>query len=152
MNPRDRIGNRARERDRTRALAARLAAFERLVEVGIGSRTALAAALAARGATVTATDIHPRPVPAGVRFVRDDVTRPDFEVYAEADAIYALNLPRELHRPARDVAREVDAAFCFTTLGGEFPAVPVGRETLPGETLFRATTRGSAGGQRGGRA
>jgi uncharacterized UPF0146 family protein len=124
-----------------RALAARLARFDRLVEVGIGERTDVAEALA-DDTPVTATDIHSRSVPEGVDFARDDVTNPTAEIYTDADAVYALNLPRELHRPTRDLAREVDAAFLFTTLGGEFPAVPADAETLPGETLFRATSRG----------
>ena len=119
------------------ALADRLSAFETLVEVGIGNRTDVAAALADAGRSVTATDVHPREVPAGVAFVADDVTDPDPEVYADADAVYALNLPPELHRPARDCARRADAALLFTTLGGDQPAIPVERETLPGETLYR---------------
>ncbi|MWG35531.1 UPF0146 family protein [Halomarina oriensis] len=119
------------------ALVDRLARYERLVEVGVGNRSDVAAALAER-ASVTATDVHDRPVPDGVRFVRDDVTDPDESVYRDADVIYALNLPPELHRPAWDLARRVDAAFLFTTLGGDGPSVPTIPETLPGETLFRA--------------
>ena len=98
----------------------------------------MAAALADAGKAVTATDVHSREVPAGVAFVEDDVWDPDLAVYRDADAIYALNLPPELHRPALDLARRVDAAFLFTTLGGDQPSVPVSRETLPGETLFVA--------------
>jgi len=82
------------------------------------------------------TDISERPVPDGVTFVRDDVTDPDQSVYADADAVYALNCPPELQRPIADLARSVDAAFLFTTLGADPPTIPVRRETLPGETLF----------------
>ena len=120
------------------ALVDRLASFDRLVEIGVGRRPDVAAGLAAAGVEVTATDVRERSVPDGVQFVVDDVTDPTVAVYADADALYALNLPPELHRPARDLARRVDAAFLFTTLGGDGPAVPVTRETLPGETLFRA--------------
>jgi len=96
--------------------------------------------LAADGVTVTATDVVERPVPDGVVFVRDDVTDPDPSVYAEADAVYARNLPPELHRPAFTVARDAAAAFLCTTLGGDQPTIPVDREMLPGgETLYRAT-------------
>jgi uncharacterized UPF0146 family protein len=121
---------------RIEALADRLAAYESLVEIGIGRRPDLAAALVERGCTVVATDVHDRPVPEGVRFVRDDVTDPDPAVYADADAIYALNLPPELHRPALAVAREADADLLFTTLGGDSPLIPVDRETLPDVVLF----------------
>jgi len=124
---------------RTRdALADRLSAFERLVEVGIGRRTDVARALAEAGASVTATDVRAREVPDGVRFVEDDLWDPEPAVYRDAGAVYALNLPPELHRPALDAARGADAALLFTTLGGDQPAVPVGRETLPGETLYVA--------------
>ena len=136
--------NRSRNRARTRALAERLGRFDRLVEVGVGARPEVAETLAVRGASVTATDIYPRSVPDSVAFVRDDVTRPRSAVYADADALYALNLPRELHRPTRAVARAAEAEFFFTTLGGEFPAITVDRETLAGETLFLATGRGNA--------
>ncbi|WP_244605186.1 UPF0146 family protein [Halorussus halobius] len=121
-----------------RAIVGRLSEFERLVEVGIGNRTEVAAALADAGKRVTATDVRPREVPENVRFERDDVVDPDLALYRDADAVYALNLPPELHRPARDLARRTDAAFLFTTLGGDPPAIPVARETIPGETMFVA--------------
>jgi uncharacterized protein len=126
--------------DATRyALCDALAAYDPLVEVGIGYRSDVAAGLVARGHAVTATDVEARPVPEGVRFVRDDVTDPEPEIYAGAAAIYALNCPPELHRPIRDLARSVGAAFPFTTLGTDPPAVPVETRTLPEETLYLAT-------------
>jgi len=124
-------------RPSTDALADRLARHDRVVEVGIGRRTDVAAALAARGVAVVATDVRERSVPEGVSFVRDDVTDPDPAVYAEADAVYALNAPPELHRPLRDVAERADADLRFTTLGGEEPALPVEREAVTGDTLYR---------------
>lgn len=138
MNPRNRPASATFDD----ALAARLARFDGLVEVGIGARTDVAARLA-NDTSVTATDIRSCTVPDGVAFVHDDVTDPAIDVYAAADALYALNLPRELHRPTRAVARTVGTELFFTTLGGEFPAIPTDAETLPaGETLFRATSRG----------
>jgi uncharacterized UPF0146 family protein len=126
-------------RPRTRrAIVARLAAFDRAVEVGIGNRTDVAATLADDGTVVTATDIYSREVPEAVAFAEDDVLDPDPAVYRNADVIYALNLPAELHRPTLAVAQDHDAAFLFTTLGGDQPAVPVERETVPGETIFVA--------------
>lgn len=118
-----------------------LARYDRLVEVGIGHRTDVASALVSRGKTVIATDIEPRDTPTGVRFVVDDiVARADTEpgsLYA-VDAVYARNLPPELHRPARDVAHTAGATFLFTTLGGDQPAVPVDRVTLAEGTLYVA--------------
>jgi hypothetical protein len=80
-----------------------------------------------------------------VRFVRDDVVSraggdaPLGPTYA-VDAVYALNLPPELHRPTRDVAHAAGADCLFTTLGGDQPLVPVERVTLDAdaavETLY----------------
>ena len=115
-----------------------LADYDRLVEVGVGNRTDAAAALAERGSAVTATDVHEREVPAGVAFVVDDVTDPEAAVYADADAVYALNCPPELHRALVDAADEAGAACAFTTLGGDQPAVPVERRTVETDTLYVA--------------
>jgi uncharacterized UPF0146 family protein len=119
-----------------RGLADRLRRFDPVVELAVGRRPDVAAALAATN-DVTATDRVDRAVPEGVRFVRDDLTAPDRSVYAGVEGLYALNLPPELHRPAFELADAVGAALAFTTLGGDAPAVPVRRrETIPGETLF----------------
>ncbi|MFC7167025.1 UPF0146 family protein [Halospeciosus flavus] len=115
-----------------------LARYDALVEVGIGRRTDVAEALAERGADVTATDVYDHEIPAAVAFVRDDVTDPDPTVYEGSDAVYALNLPPELHRPAREAALDAGADFLFTTLGGDPPAVPVERRTVATGTLFVA--------------
>lgn len=112
--------------------------YDRVLEVGVGRRTDLAAALAADGVAVTATDVHQREVPDGVAFVRDDIVDPDRAVYADCEALYARNLPPELHRPALEVARAVGADFLFTTLGGDQPAVPVERKTIQEGTLYVA--------------
>jgi uncharacterized UPF0146 family protein len=122
---------------RTReALVHRLAQYETVIEVGIGHRTDVAQALS-RHASVTATDIGEYPVPNGVEFVCDDITSPRSSVYADGDAIYALNCPPELQRSLWTVARRYDADCLFTTLGSDPTLVCVEPETLPGETLFR---------------
>lgn len=131
---------------RREAITARLTRYDRLVEVGVGRRPEVAGALAAAGREVTATDVRECPVPEGVRFVRDDVVErsemADPGSIYRVDAVYALNLPPDLHRPARDVARAADAAFLFTTLGFDPPEGPVRPEPLPGgETLFVAEWR-----------
>ena len=110
--------------------------YERVVEVAIGRRYDVAKELSERGVTVTATDVHPREVPDGVRFVEDDVFEPDRRIYEGCEAIYALNLPPELHRPTLELARQVGADFLFTTLGGDHPLVPVRRITVSGDTVY----------------
>lgn len=123
---------------RIEAIADYLSRYDRVLEVGIGHRSDVAQALTERGVDVVATDVYPREVPAGVTFREDDVVSPELSIYADREAIYALNLPPELHRPTLEVARRVDAAFYFTTLGGDQPALPVERKTVPGDTLYVA--------------
>ncbi len=125
------------------AVIDRLSEYESLLEVGVGRRPEVAAELVARGRSVAATDVREFPVPPGVRFAVDDIVArseaTDPGPLYRVEALYALNLPPELHRPTRDVARSVGAEFLFTTLGYDEPAVPVDREALPGgETLFVA--------------
>jgi len=129
--------------DPERALINRLAPVGSVVEVGVGNRPGVAAGLRDRGVDVTVTDIHERPVPDGVTFVCDDVTDPDLSVYEGSDVVFARNLPPELQRAVRAVARRVGADCWFTTLGGDPPVVPVDSEQLSGGvTLYRATERG----------
>ena len=118
-----------------------LAGYEVLVEVGVGRRTGVAAALADRGRTVTATDVVDREVPAGVGFVVDDVTDPDPTVYEGADAVYALRCPPELQRALVSVAERAGADCLFTTLGGDPVVVPADPQTVASGTLFAAETR-----------
>ncbi|ERH10573.1 MAG: hypothetical protein J07HX64_02349 [halophilic archaeon J07HX64] len=119
-----------------------LSDYDQVVEVGVGREPSVAAGLARAGVAVTATDIHPQEMPPDVVFLIDDITAPERSVYADAGAIYGLNLPPELHRPALELAESVDASLFFTTLGGDPPAVPVTRKTMPAGTLFVADPRG----------
>ena len=113
---------------------------ERLLEVGIGDRTGVAAGLVDAGCDVRATDVRPVSVPEGVRFRVEDVTTVDEpDEFHRVDTVYALNCPAELHRPVYDLAEEVGATFRFTTLGFEEPAIPVEREALGGGDTPRVT-------------
>ncbi|KTG10790.1 hypothetical protein AUR64_06255 [Haloprofundus marisrubri] len=126
---------------RESALVSRLSTYDSLCEVGVGRRPDVARALADAGCAVTATDVREFPVPDGVRFVRDDIVTASESTpgdHYRVDALYALNLPPELHRPFRAVARAVSADCLFTTLGFDEPTVPVRREQLDGETLYVA--------------
>lgn len=126
---------------RTTALVDHLSQYRHLVEVGIGNRTAIAAGLVERGCSVVATDIVDRSVPDGIQFVRDDITEPDLSIYQDADLLYALRCPPELHRPLCRVGAQVDVPVRFTTLGTDPPAVPVEPLSLPGTTLYRPRDR-----------
>lgn len=117
------------------ALVARLAVNERLLEVGVGRRTDVAAALADAGCDVLAIDIDlVVDPPDGVAFRRADVTAVDPDSLAPRDAVYALNLPPELARPTAELAAAIDAPLLFTTLGFDEPParLAVARESLPG--------------------
>ena len=85
-------------------------------------------------------------MPDGVRFVRDDVTVPDRSMYAGAVAVYALNLPPELYRTVLEITREIDSEFLFTTFVADQPAIPVERETLADDPLFRTRVDGPESG------
>ncbi|GAB7094861.1 hypothetical protein JCM30237_20140 [Halolamina litorea] len=112
-------------------IVRRLRDADRLLEVGIGDRTGVAAGLVAAGADVRATDVVPVSVPDGVRFRVEDVTAIETpDAFHRVDVIYALNSPPDLHRPVHELARNVGAEFRFTTLGFDEPAIPVARETL----------------------
>jgi uncharacterized UPF0146 family protein len=137
---------------RDTALVDRLSGYASAVEVGVGRRPDVAAGLAAAGVSVTATDVVDRDVPEGVVFVRDDVVAASRRSHPgdayDAGAVYGLNLPPELHRPTRTVARAVGADLLFTTLGGDPAAVPCTADPLrDGTTLYvdRAAERDGAG-------
>ena len=131
---------------RDTALVGRLSEYPSAVEIGVGRRPAVAAGLSDAGVAVTATDVVAASevdVPSSVSFVRDDIVAASERGHPgrtyDADLLYGLNLPPELHRPALDVARAVDADFVFTTLGYDSPAVACETEALPeGETLYVA--------------
>ncbi len=113
-----------------------LGGYDRLVEVGIGSRTDVAAALADRGVSVLATDVVERSVPENVSFARDDVTDPTLSHYADAEAIYALRLPPDLQPAVATVAARVDIPLYFTTLGGDPPVIETSLQAVRSGTLY----------------
>lgn len=119
-------------------LAGMLSGYDSVVEVGVGNRFDVAERLVDAGVSVTVTDVVPREVPAGVSFVRDDVTDPDLTVYEGVGVIFAQRLPPELQRLVLDVAEEVDVACFFTTLGGDPAVVPARPETVASGTVFVA--------------
>ena len=138
--------------------------YDRLLEVGVGNRPGVARELAARGCTVLAIDIdppsqsHERGGPEtnaddetaagdGTLVVRhgDVVTLAAADSAAQlgpaisrsaVDAVYARRLPAELQRPTVALARRLDAACMFTTLGFEEPIVPVERRALARKTVY----------------
>lgn len=129
------------------AVADALAGYDRVLEVGIGDRTAVAARLAGRGVDVLAVDVRAVETPDGVAFERADVTGIDPARYRGVGAVYALRLPPELQRAVADLARAVGADLAFTTLGGDPVTVPTRPETVPGGTLHWLVDRDAGGGE-----
>lgn len=131
-----------------------LAEYDTVLEVGIGRRPGVARALASRNVDVQAVDVHDQSVPDCIDFVQDDVVeraaRLEETLHTErvgedahtasyrVDAIYALNLPPELQQPTLQIARAVDAAFLFTTLGGDPATVPTRTESVGYDSLYVA--------------
>jgi len=84
----------------------------KIVEVGIGKVSVVAAELRRLlpGCDLVVTDVkEPAELPAGAKFVCDDITAPDLGVYQGADLIYAIRPPPELQPHLLRVAREVGA-------------------------------------------
>lgn len=132
---------------RDTALIDRLSGYTSAVEVGVGRRHTVAAGLVDAGVSVTATDIVKCDVPPGVGFIQDDIVavseRRDPGATYDADVIYGLNLPPELHRPTLEVARGAGTDFLFTTLGGDPPVVPCDIESMAdGGTVYVARGNG----------
>lgn len=116
-------------------LVARFRSFRACIEIGIGNNPDVAAELS-RFASVTATDITAREVPEPVDFYVDDITDPDQTIYIGADLLYGINLPPELHGQVARCADSVGAAFAFTTLGADPPAIPVIPEMIDTDTIY----------------
>lgn len=107
------------------------------IELGIGDRPDLAAALSERDVRVIATDVVPRTVPSGIEFVQLDLHDPDPRPFRDAQVCYARRLPAELHRPAAALATRLGVPLYFTTLGFELPGLRVERHTTASTTWFR---------------
>lgn len=132
-----------------RELVDRLARYDSLLEVGIGRRPGVAATLASAGCRVVAMDVDPdavvdarERVPPDVEVYRDDVVdvarREPPEPRYDVEAVYGRNLPAELQRPTRRLARRLEADCLFTTLGFEEPVVRVERRRIGEDVLYVA--------------
>lgn len=112
---------------------------EQVVELAVGDQTDFAVGLSNRNISILTTDIRDCSVPEEIRFVRDDLRDPCERLYRSADALYARRLPEELQRPAVELADSVEVPLYFTTLGFEYPVVPVDLHQCGTTTWYRAT-------------
>ncbi|MDY7081660.1 MAG: UPF0146 family protein, partial [Halobacteria archaeon] len=78
----------------------------KVVEVGIGSYQEVARKLVSEsGIEIVVTDTHE--IDTELDFVKDDITAPSIRVYEDANLIYSIRPPYEIHGALENVAREV---------------------------------------------
>lgn len=108
----------------------------RLVEVGVGRRDETARELDGAGYGVTATDVRDVSDSVDVEFVRDDVTSPDVSVYEDAELVYSVRPPYEIHAALREVAERADADLLVAPLADEPPSFDAELVSRYGRGLF----------------
>lgn len=93
--------------------------YRDVAEVGVGNNFEAALVIREAGVTILCTDIRARDPPPGIRFVRDDVTRPETNLYRGKDCIYAIRPGEEMMHPLIALASEVGADLLVYHLGFE---------------------------------
>ncbi|MEE8358486.1 MAG: UPF0146 family protein [Candidatus Hydrothermarchaeales archaeon] len=90
---------------------------QKIIEVGVGSRSDVLEELdKALDAQVIGTDIKPD----DPKIVADDITNPDLRIYENADLIYSLRLPIELHPYIEKVANIAGSDLIIKPLSTEY--------------------------------
>jgi len=93
--------------------------YKRSAEIGIGHFPDLAFALRDRGVRVFGTDIFPFSY-KGLRFVIDDITRPDISLFYDVDLIYSMRPPPEIVYYMDRLAKRLSASVIVKPLSSEF--------------------------------
>jgi hypothetical protein len=94
----------------------------KIIEVGVGKMADVALELSQLlpSCQVIVTDVvEPPALPERVKFLRDDITKPDVRLYEGAALVYAMRPPPELQPYLLKVAREVGADLLIKPLAGE---------------------------------
>lgn len=94
----------------------------KIIEVGVGRVPGVAIELQRLlpACELIVTDVaEPPALPEQVKFVRDDITKPDLRIYEGAALIYAVRPPPELQPYLLEVARGVGADLLIKPLAGE---------------------------------
>ena len=88
----------------------------RIAEIGVGKFSMIADMLSERdNITIIKTDI----IPADESVIKDDITRPDLNLYRDIDIIYSIRPPSELQPYLVDLALEVDSQLIIKPLTNE---------------------------------
>ena len=93
--------------------------YRDVAEVGVGNNFEAARVIGEAGVMILCTDIRDRDAPPGIRFVRDDITRPDTNLYRGKDCIYAIRPGEEMMLPLIALASTVGADLLVYHLGFE---------------------------------
>ncbi|MEA1904700.1 MAG: UPF0146 family protein [Candidatus Hadarchaeota archaeon] len=115
----------------------------RIVEVGVGKvpETVRELRRLLPKCQLVVTDIEePEELPGGVKFVRDDVTVPNVQIYEGASLVYSIRPPSELQPSLFKIARKVGADLLIKSIAGEEALEGGGPVNYQGTTfhLFRA--------------
>jgi uncharacterized UPF0146 family protein len=89
----------------------------KVVEVGVGSLPHVALLLKDK-LDVVVTDVNEQKY-AGARFCRDDIFKPDMEIYRNASLIYAIRPPIDLQDAIAAITKEVGADLLIRPFGNE---------------------------------
>ncbi len=90
---------------------------QKIIEVGVGSRSEVLEGLDRElDAQVIGTDVKPD----DPKIVADDITNPDLIIYENADLIYSLRLPIELHPYIEKVANIAGSDLIIKPLSTEY--------------------------------
>ena len=94
---------------------------DKIVEIGVGESFRVLDALSEKlpKCDLIATDIREVSPPSGVKFIRDDITHPNFDVYREADLLFSIRNPPELYPYLKKVASRTDADLLVKPVSSE---------------------------------
>ncbi len=90
---------------------------KKIIEVGVGSQSGVLEELdKALDAQVIGTDIKT----SDPEIVSDDIMNPDLRIYENADLIYSLRLPIELHSYIKEIANIAGSDLIIKPLSTEY--------------------------------
>lgn len=120
---------------------------KKIVEVGVGKLPEIAVKLAEKlpKTEIIATDINIQTIQQikqrypQIKFVQDDITRPDIKIYQNSDLIYSIRPPPELTPYLLKLAKKVGATLIIRPLSSETHEIQTMLEKSK-ITCFKKTT------------
>lgn len=95
---------------------------EKIVEAGVGKFTYVIEELHNRipDCKLIVTDLEKPPeLPSGVKFKRDNITKPNLKIYENADLIYSIRTPQELLSFLIKISEEIDSDLLIKPVSTE---------------------------------